>query len=408
MDLAIYPHKLQGTVTPPPSKSQAHRAIICAALAEGESLILNLQLSQDIHATLNCMRALGAEAAEHGGIITGANARRGKRTPLPELDCCESGSTLRFLIPIALVVAGGGVFSGRGRLMERPQRPYRDLFQERGIRFERRNGKIEVEGELLPGIFRIAGNVSSQFITGLLFALPLLEADSDIVLTTELESAGYIDSTIVAQKLFGVTVERTETGWHIPGNQHYRAAKGPVMIDADYSNAAFYIIANGLGNDIQVCDMNPMTCQGDKIIVEQEALLDQPGEVVIDVRQCPDLVPALAGRAALRDGQVTKIVNAARLRIKESDRLDTVTTELNKLGARVEQTPDSLIITGVKQLHGGVVNSHNDHRIAMMLAMVASAATDRVILQDAGSVAKSHPGFWEHYYRLGGQFSIWD
>lgn len=408
MDLAIYPHKLKGTVTPPPSKSQAHRAIISAALAEGESLILNLQLSQDIQATLNCMRALGADASEHGGIITGANAKCGKFDELPELDCGESGSTLRFLIPIALVVAGGGIFSGRGRLMDRPQHPYQKLFQERGIRFERVNGKIEVEGTLEPGTFPIAGNVSSQFITGLLFALPLLDGDSDIVLTTELESAGYIDATIVAQELFGVHVERTETGWHVPGNQRYRAAKDPVIIDADYSNAAFYIIANGLGNEIEICDMNPNSCQGDKVIVQQEALLDRPGEVVIDVRQCPDLVPALAGRAALRAGQVTKIVNAARLRIKESDRLDTVSTELNKLGAHVEQLPDALIIHGVEQLHGGVVNSHNDHRIAMMLAMVATRADSRVVLQDAGSVAKSHPGFWEHYYRLGGQFSIWD
>ncbi len=408
MDLAIYPHILKGTITPPPSKSQAHRAIICAALAEGDSLILNLQLSVDIHATLNCMRTLGANAAEHGGIINGCGARCGKFDRLPELDCAESGSTLRFLIPIALAVAGGGVFSGRGRLMERPQKPYQQLFQQRGIRFERRNGKIEVEGTLKPGLFRIAGNVSSQFITGLLFALPLLDGDSDIELTTELESAGYIESTMVAQRLFGVEIQRTEKGWHIPGNQRYQAAKAPVMIDADYSNAAFYIMANGIGNEIEICDLNPETCQGDKIITHYEALLDRPGEVVIDVRQCPDLVPALAGRAALRPGQVTKIVNAARLRMKESDRLDTVSTELNKLGAHVDQLPDALIITGVDRLRGGVVNSHNDHRIAMMLAMVATRCTDRMILQDAGSVAKSHPGFWEHYYRLGGQFGIWD
>ena len=408
MDLAIYPHILKGTITPPPSKSQAHRAIICAALAEGDSLILNLQLSVDIHATLNCMRTLGANAAEHGGIINGCGARCGKFDRLPELDCAESGSTLRFLIPIALAVAGGGVFSGRGRLMERPQKPYQQLFQQRGIRFERRNGKIEVEGTLKPGLFRIAGNVSSQFITGLLFALPLLDGDSDIELTTELESAGYIESTMMAQRLFGVEIQRTEKGWHIPGNQRYQAAKAPVMIDADYSNAAFYIMANGIGNEIEICDLNPETCQGDKIITHYEAMLDRPGEVVIDVRQCPDLVPALAGRAALRPGQVTKIVNAARLRMKESDRLDTVSTELNKLGAHVDQLPDALIITGVDQLRGGVVNSHNDHRIAMMLAMVATRCTDRMILQDAGSVAKSHPGFWEHYYRLGGQFGIWD
>lgn len=408
MDLAIEPRKLKGSVTPPPSKSQAHRAIISAALAEGESLILNLQLSQDIHATLNCMRTLGAEASEHGGIITGAAAKPGKYEQLPELDCGESGSTLRFLIPIALVVAGGGVFSGRGRLMQRPQGPFEQLFAERGIRFERINGKLEVEGTLEPGTFSIAGNVSSQFISGLLFALPLLDGDSDIVLTTELESAGYIEATIVAQRHFGIEIQRTEKGWHVPGNQRYQAAKSPVMIDADYSNAAFYLIANGLGSQVEVCDLNPATCQGDKVIVQLEAQLDAPGEVVIDVRQCPDLVPALAGRAALRAGEVTRIVNAGRLRIKESDRLETVSAELNKLGARVEQQPDALIIYGVEKLHGGMVSSHNDHRIAMMLAMVATCAEGRVVVQDAGSVAKSYPGFWEHYYRLGGRFGIWD
>lgn len=408
MNLVIYPNRLCGSVTPPPSKSQAHRAIISAALAEGDSMILNLQMSQDIQATLNCMKALGASATEHGGVIRGFYAKEGKFDTLPELDCCESGSTLRFLIPIALVVAGGGIFSGRGRLMQRPQKPYEEMFRARGIRFERKNGKIEVEGALKPGRFEIAGNISSQFITGLLFALPLLDGDSDIVLTTNLESAGYIESTIVAQKLFGVNIEVTDYGWHIPGNQRYQPAKTPVMVDADYSNAAFYIVANGLGNEISIYDLNQNTAQGDKVIEKLERRLDRPGEVVIDVCQCPDLVPALAGRAALREGQITRIVNAARLRIKESDRLDTVSTELNKLGAQVEQLEDSLVIHGVKQLKGGVVSSHNDHRIAMMLAIVATRATDRVILQDAGSVAKSYPGFWEHYYRLGGQFGIWD
>ncbi len=292
--------------------------------------------------------------------------------------------------------------------MERPQKPYADLFHAHGIRFDTVNDTIEVEGTLKAGRYELPGNVSSQFITGLLFALPLLDGDSDIVLTTNLESAGYIESTIVAQSLFGVRIEVTDYGWHIPGNQRYQPAKTPVMVDADYSNAAFYIVANGLGNQVTIYDLNQNTAQGDKVIEKLERQLDRPGEVVIDVSQCPDLVPALAGRAALRDGQVTRIVNAARLRIKESDRLDTVSTELNKLGAKVEQLEDAIIIHGVAKLKGGVVSSHNDHRIAMMLAVVATCAEDQVVLQDAGSVAKSYPGFWEHYYRLGGQFGIWD
>lgn len=406
MNLTIHPTKLAGTITPPPSKSQAHRVIISAALAEGDTSILNLEMSQDILATLDCMRSLGAKTAENGSVITGIGGKKTVFDPLPRLDCCESGSTLRFLIPIALAVAGGGVFTGRGRLMQRPQKPYADLFHAHGIRFDTVNDTIEVEGTLKAGRYELPGNVSSQFITGLLFALPMVEGDSDIVLTTELESAGYIDATIAAQQQFGIDIETTDYGWHIRGGQTYRAPAEPLTVDADYSNAAFPIIAKGLGSDLTIIGLNRDAHQGDKVIEELEEQLDGDGEVVIDVRQCPDLVPALAGRAALRDGQVTRIINAARLRIKESDRLDTVTTELNKLGAQVEQTEDSLIIHGVASLHGGTVNSHNDHRIAMMIAMVATCATEDVILEDAGSVAKSYPSFWEHYAALGGKFGI--
>ncbi len=400
MVVKITPGKLRGSITPPPSKSQAHRLIIAAALAEGESRVKNLSLSKDITATLNCMRALGAVAAKNGSTITGVGDRKSAFERLPELDCCESGSTLRFLIPVALTVAGGGVFSGQGRLMERPQGPYEALFAEKGIAFVRENGKIRVEGKLESGVYRLPGDVSSQFITGLLYALPLLEGDSEIMLTTPLESSGYVDMTLYALKYFGVSVQPTQSGWHVPGGQKYQPRD--CTVESDYSQAAFFFAANLLGSQLNIRGLNQDSVQGDRAIVEQCKALSQSGEVTIDVSQCPDLVPPLAAIAALRAGEQTNIVGAARLRIKESDRLDTVTTQLNALGADVAQSADSLTIHGVEVLHGGEVSGCNDHRIAMMLAMAATCATGSVTIAEAECVSKSYPDFWEDYAKLGG------
>lgn len=384
MDITITPHKLSGPITPPPSKSQAHRAIIAAALAEGESRIGNLARSQDILATQSCMAALKAPG-----------------TGLPALDCGESGSTLRFLIPVALVLRGGGVFSGRGRLMERPQEPYFQIFQEKGVSYGQKEGTLTVSGTLTPGRYPLRGDVSSQFITGLLYALPLLEGDSDIMLTTPLESKGYVDMTLDVLARFGIGVEdRDGQSFHIPGGQKYRARS--FTVEADWSQAGFWYAANGLGGSVKILGMDAASKQGDKIIAPYYVKLCGPGEAVLDVSQCPDLVPALAVQAALRAGETTQIVNAARLRIKESDRLDTVTTELSKLGAKVAQTPDALVIEGVDRLTGGEVDSHNDHRIAMMLAVAATRAAGPVTIRGAESVNKSYPNFWEDYKSLGG------
>lgn len=385
MNLLLSPARLEGAVTPPPSKSQAHRVMIAAALADGESRLENLDPSQDILATRRCLQAL--------------------RTPgpgLPLLDCGESGSTLRFLLPLALVLRGGGVFTGQGRLMERPMQPYADLCAEKGIFFSQADGRCTVEGDLRPGLFSLRGDVSSQFITGLLYALPLLDGDSELVLTTPLESVGYVDLTMDALRRFGVRVDYDGARrFRIPGGQRYRAAD--VTVEADYSQAAFYFAANGIGNAVTLENLNPDSVQGDRVILDYAARLSGPGRVVLDVSQCPDLVPALALRAALRAGEVTELVNAGRLRIKESDRLDTVTAELNRLGADVEQSPDALLIRGVAGFRGGVAaDSHNDHRIAMMLGIAATRADAPFTLRNAGSVAKSYPGFWTDYAALGG------
>ena len=404
MTVTISPAPLHGAITPPPSKSQAHRLLIAAALAQGESAISNLAYSQDILATLDCLEALGASAQrqETAVMLQGMGAPKHNR-PLPTLNCRESGSTLRFMIPVALAVAGGGIFTGSGRLLERPQGPYRNLFEEMGILFEQTAEQITVQGTLKPGTYTLAGDVSSQFITGLLYALPLLEGDSHIRLTTPLESKNYVDMTILALKAFGVTAEERDQGYYIPGNQTYRPAE--LSVEGDYSQAGFYYAALGLGHDIQICGLNPHSAQGDKRIQPYYELLAKPGRVELDVSQCPDLVPALAAHAALRDGEDTAIVNAARLRMKESDRLAAVTRELNALGANVEEFEDHLIIHGVSALHGGEVDSHNDHRIAMMLAIAATRSTGPVILTGGESVNKSYPNFWDHYRQLGGQFT---
>ena len=402
MKVTITPTKLSGIICPPSSKSQSHRLIIAAALAEGQSRLHNISPSQDITATLRCMEALGAAA--EGEIISGVRSIGGEADPLPRLDCGESGSTLRFLIPVALAVAGGGVFTGHGRLLERPMEPYENLFREKGIFYEATPTEITVKGALKPGNYPLPGNVSSQFITGLLYALPLLEGDSELILTTPLESAAYVDMTLEALAQFGVEIQPRSTGWHIPGHQRPRGRE--LTAEGDWSQAGFYYAAAGIGNSVTLTGMNPDSRQGDKIVEDYAARLNGPGEVTLDVSQCPDLAPALAAHAALRAGQTCHLVNAARLRMKESDRIDCVASELNRLGAQVETFPDSMTIYGVSQLHGGETDAHNDHRIAMMLAIAATRATGAVTIDGAECVGKSYPRFWEDYKMLGGKFSI--
>lgn len=427
MNITITPGRLRGTITPPPSKSQAHRALIAAALAAGESRISHVSHSQDMKATLGCMTALGASAEWTDSTeirLAGIGERTMDRRPV--LDCGESGSTLRFLIPIALAVAGGGVFRGHGRLMRRPQDPYFEIFREKGIAFSQRDDTLVVEGVLTPGQYRLRGDVSSQFITGLLYALPLLDGDSEICLTTVLESAGYIDMTLETLAQFGVAVQQTEGGWHVPGGQRYLPCS--VTVEPDWSQAGFWYAAQGIGNEIAVAGMNLNSPQGDKIILDwgrrirREAVHpgaadlmweeqmpgaierweEDEGVVSIDVSHSPDLVPPVAAWGALMNGTL-HIRNAARLRIKESDRLASVAAVLGALGADIQEEPEGLIIRGKAALDGGVtVDSWNDHRIAMMAAVAATRCRAPVTITGAESVNKSYPEFWQDYRALGG------
>ena len=407
MDIRIRPVPLHGAVTPPPSKSQAHRLILCAALAEGRSIIRNLAFSQDIRATLGCVSALGASWAEQESGVIAVDGIGGREFTgaLPRLDCGESGSTLRFLIPIALAVAGGAEFSGRGRLMQRPQKPYFDLFDQMGIKYEQKDDRLRVEGRLRAGEYRMAGNVSSQFFTGLLYALPLLEGQSRIVPTTALESEDYIRMTIQAQKLAGLSVEELPGGGYAVQGQCYRPMD--VAVEADWSQAGFWYAAKNLGSDLTICGMDEQSLQGDRRIADFAELLSREGDREIDVSQCPDLVPPLAAMAALRRGDC-RITGAARLRIKESDRLSAVTAALNAMGARVEEFPEELLIHGVGSLKGGaIIDCCNDHRIAMMCAVAATRAKGgETVLQGAECVRKSYPDFWQVYRELGGDFDV--
>lgn len=402
-NVTIQPNLLRGTVAPPPSKSQAHRLLLCAALGKWESLVRNVAFSQDILATLGCMEALGASWQEtEPGVLRVRGIANGLGDgALPHMDCGESGSTLRFLIPIALAVAGGGVFTGRARLMERPQKPYFDLFEEKGIVYEQKDGILMVRGKLEPGEYRLPGDVSSQFFTGLLYALSLLDGPSEIISTTALESSDYIRMTIDALERAGVEVICGEDGRSYqvsPGEYH------PIdeRVEGDWSQAGFWYAAIALGSSLEIEGMNAFSAQGDMVVVSHFLRLSQPGNVTIDVSGCPDLVPPLAVMAAVREGK-TEIINAARLRIKESDRLASVTGTLTALGADITEHPDSLTIRGRNGLKGGVtVDCCNDHRIAMMAAIAATRCEKPVTLLGADCVKKSYPNFWEHYRMLGG------
>ena len=348
MDIRITPRKLNGAVTPPASKSMAHRAVLALALADGQGTLSNLSDSQDIQATKRCVEALKALRPD------GA---------LPFLDCGESGSTLRFLIPIALAVSGGGVFTGHGRLMERPQGPYFDIFKEKGIFYEQKDGVLTVQGTLTPGVYRLPGNVSSQFVTGLLYALPLLPGDSTIEITTPLESSGYVDMTLNMLEKFGISVEnRNYESFRVPGNQAYQARN--IVVEADWSQAGFWYAANFLDNHVSIQGLNADSTQGDRVMASLYRKLAKPGDVDIDVSGCPDLLPPLAVMAAVRNG-TTHFINAARLRIKESDRLATTAALLNRLGSSAEDGPDSLTVRGIPSFSGGTVDGANDHRIVM-------------------------------------------
>ncbi|AEB30947.1 3-phosphoshikimate 1-carboxyvinyltransferase [Carnobacterium sp. 17-4] len=413
-NLTLTTKKLSGTVTVPPSKSMAHRAVICASLAAGRSTIKNIQLSDDILATIEGMRSFGAIISYDNQTLTIEGIRNGAAKERRTINCNESGSTLRFLIPLATLFTGETHFIGQGHLGKRPLEPYQELFEAQSLHYEQaatKNLQLSVAGPLTPGIYEMRGDISSQFITGMLLTLPLLAEDSVLKITTHLESKGYIDLTLSVLQSFGIVIEQDEDGqeYRIKGQQTYTARD--YTVEGDYSQAAFWLSANALGNELLVNGLDSDSLQGDQAIV---SILDTvnggstESERVIDGAQVPDIIPVVALVAALSKGK-TKIINLERLRIKESDRLVATQKELAALGAQIEIIGDSLLIEGVSELSGGQeVWSHKDHRMAMMLAIASTVCKEQIHIKDTDCVKKSYPNFWETFQQLGGKIHEWN
>ncbi|WLF70124.1 3-phosphoshikimate 1-carboxyvinyltransferase [Clostridium septicum] len=426
-NLRIGNSKLKGEVKIPPSKSMAHRAIICASLGSGVSRINNIDYSDDMIATIEGMKVLGAKINKYDDYleVIGIYSKGSNMNSFRTIDCNESGSTLRFLVPISLLFHGMSKFIGKGNLGKRPLTTYFEIFKEQGIKYFGRDGELDllIEGKLKPGEFKILGNVSSQFITGLLLTLPLLNGDSKIIITTEMQSKGYVDLTISCMKDFGVEIiNKDYKEFIIKGNQNYNSRD--YRVEGDYSQAAFYLSANALGSKVLVNDIDLKSLQGDKEIVdilermgvtfksENNTLTgivkDKLKSTIIDGSQCPDIIPILAAVASLSSG-TTEIINAERLRIKECDRLKAITSELSKLGANIKEREDGLIIEGKEELQGGAeVWSFRDHRIAMTLAIAATRCKEAIIIKDFECVAKSYPKFFDDFKMLGGDVHEWN
>lgn len=419
--LLIHPSALQGEINIPSSKSMCHRAMLCAALSSGVSKIDNVLFSKDIEATRGVIENLGVSVEVEGNslIITSPS----KLDVISKVfNCNESGTTLRFTIPIVATLGKTSAFYGEGDLPKRPLKPYYDIFDKQNFLYTNTNGNLPLtlEGKLKPGIFEVQGNISSQFISGLLFALPLLHGDSKIVMTSDLQSRPYVDLTIDMLSNFGINVENNEyKEFIIKGNQVYKSSD--CIVEGDFSQAAFWLIAGILGADVACRGLNMQSHQGDKEILniirrmsavllcednKIKALPSRTNSSIIDVSECPDLVPILAVLASLSNG-TTEIINAARLRLKESDRLKAISTELSKLGADIEEKEDSLIIHGKLKLRGGMVESWNDHRIAMALAIASLKCTEPIIIKDSDCVKKSYPEFWNDFRKLGGKIHEW-
>lgn len=400
MNVKLTPSVAKGTVTPPSSKSYAHRLLVCASLSDGESVIENIGTNDDILATAECLKTMGAQITIEGTTATVKGISLGERADSLSLFCNESGSTLRFLIPLSLVLSKETAFSGKGRLMERPQTVYEELFATKGCSLEKTADSLTVKGELHSGIYEVAGDVSSQFITGLLFTLPLLHGDSEIRLTTPLQSAPYVDITVDVLSRFGVEITKADDVFLIKGNQHYKPCNA--VCEGDWSNAAFLDAFNLAGGSVVLENMNPYSMQGDMIYKKYFSLLCE-GTPRLDISQCPDLGPVLIACAVLKNGATLKGTN--RLRIKESDRGQVMAQELCKLGVKLEIGDDYIIVPKCElKAPAENIDCHNDHRIAMSFAVLCSVTGGT--LEGAQCVNKSYPEFFNHIKELGIQYEI--
>ena len=417
MDITVSSKNISGRISAIPSKSDAHRALIAAALADKPTEISLESVSLDIDATIGCLKALGADITLESTQCKIVPIRTKAESPV--LDCNESGSTLRFLIPVAAARSYNPHFTGQGRLSERPLLPLISAMEKCGCSFSSTKLPLTIGGKLEAGQFNLPGDISSQFISGLLFALPALFHKSRIVLTSPLQSSAYVDMTIDTLKKFGVEITRTENGFLSEGNQTYKSP-GTYYVEGDWSNAAFLLTAAALGGEITVDNLSLSSKQSDKYIID---ILEKFGADIsfgddfvtvkkgsanpfdIDIAQCPDLFPITAILACGANGKST-LYNAKRLRLKESDRIDSTLSLITALGGRAEANDDSLTVYGSGRLAGGSTSSFNDHRIAMAAAVASVICENSVTVSDFQAINKSYPDFATHFKKSGGQIYV--
>ncbi len=431
--MAIYkitPRPLHGSVLIPSSKSMGHRMCICAGLSGSHCIVDNIAISKDIEATNRCLAGMGVVVTEVASLYKGRTAFQYSwdhsfpSEPVAA-DCGESGSTLRFFIPLGALCNAPFTFEGHGKLVSRPLQPYYDIFDKQELRYRTaENGHLPltVAGRLKPGAYVLPGDVSSQFVSGLLFALPLLDGNSTLEILPPLESASYIELTLSSLRTFGVDIKRKDLlHYEIPGRQAYCAPAERVQVEGDWSQAAFWLVAGAVGSreGLRCTGLREDSLQGDKAILK--VLRNMGADITvqdgtftvapsglhgceIDAADCPDLVPVLSVAAAVAEG-TTHIINAGRLRIKECDRLAAMHSELVKLGADITEEQEGLLIKGKPEgLQGGtVVDAWNDHRIAMSMAVATLACKEPVTLTGGESVSKSYPEFWNDYAAVGGK-----
>ena len=414
MNITLKSGQRCGVTSAPSSKSHAQRLLICAGLGEGAVTLDCGAISKDIAAAASCVQTLCANVTELGEGVFRVEQCAKPTSGAKALHCGESGSTLRFLIPVCGALGESVVFKMEGRLSERPLSPLDEVLTAHGMTLERLGTELPCAGRLPGGEFEIAGNVSSQFISGLLFALPLLNSDSTLTVTGKLESSAYIAMTENALRQSGIKFTKNDNVYTIPGRQRYHLSEA-CTVEGDLSNAAFFLCMGALSDEgVTVQNIPEHTSQGDKRIIDilrlfgadvavsGDSVTVKKGRLTactVDAAEIPDLVPVVSTVAAAAEGD-THIINAARVRLKESDRLMTTSTLLRSLGAFVEELPDGLIIHGGKPLHGGTIDSFNDHRIAMSAAVAACICTDPVTVTGCECVNKSFPRFWEKFNGL--------
>ena len=419
MEMRCTPRILSGKIRAISSKSHAHRLLICGALADKPTKIRCNCFSQDIEATVQCLKAMGADIKAENEIITVTPAAFNKTA---SLDCGESGSTLRFLLPVVSALGIDATVSGHGRLPERPLSPLKEEMEKNGVCFHTGSKfPLHISGRLSAGEYVLAGNVSSQFISGLLFSLPLLEGDSTIRLLPPVESRSYINITLSALSQFGIEITEQENVYKIKGGQKY-ISPSEISVEGDWSNSSFFLCAGAISKDgVTVTGLDVNSPQGDKKILD---VLKRMGadvtvsgnEITVkknklmgtmaDASDIPDAVPVISVTAAMCDKGVTHIINAGRLRLKESDRIASVGAMLTKAGAAVSETDDGLVIWGENELIGGRIEGCNDHRIVMAAAVLSSLCRLPVDITEAEAVNKSYPDFFKDFNSLGGKADV--